>query len=503
MNDPYPSPIFADVRDLSAAFQRRELSPVEVLDAQIERLERLDAGINAVTERMYDESHRQADAAERRFAAGDVAMGTDGSISSGPDALLGITVAVKDKHAIAGHTASEGLRGNAGLVSKRTHPVVSRIRRSGAVTPVRTATPEYSCATFTQSRMWGVTRNPWNPEFTPGGSSGGSAAAVAASYTTLATASDIAGSARIPAAFTGTVGYKPPYGRVPGLPPLSVDHYRSDGSLGRTVDDVAIMQNVISGPWAGDPYTIPAGSAIDLHRVGVRGLTIGVCLEPGDYPVSADVLAQAQAAVADLESAGAAIVPVQLPWRHKDIDTCIFTHYGAILAPMMSDALGGDEKEASDYARLFLRHAHDVFTQVGYYDGLRREAGYQADLAEVFESVDVLICPASATTALRADDEYLDGIDITDAHGVAHHLDHYWESHLTPPFNINNRHPVLAVPSGFGSHGLPTSVQIVGDRFDENTVFQVARTLEEIRPWRQHYASVAPDHSSEQLKENA
>ncbi|MDQ6739331.1 MAG: amidase family protein, partial [Actinomycetota bacterium] len=149
----------------------------------------------------------------------------------------GIPVAAKEKHGIRGRTLSQGLTAHKDNVAGASHPEIERIQRAGGIIHARTTTPEYSCATVTHSPLWGVTRNPWNKRYSPGGSSGGSAAAVAAGFSTLATASDIAGSTRLPASFTGTVGFKAPYGRIPGLAPLCADHYRGDGPLARTVAD--------------------------------------------------------------------------------------------------------------------------------------------------------------------------------------------------------------------------------------------------------------------------
>lgn len=156
-------------------------------------------------------------------------------------------MATKEKHGIAGLRLEQGLAAHRGRIAEQDHPVVERIRAAGGIIHARTTSPEFSCATVTHSPMWGVTRNPWNRRTSPGGSSGGAGAALAAGFTTLATASDIAGSTRIPAGFTGTVGYKAPYGRIPGLPPLAADWYRGDGPMGRTVADVALLSSVLAG----------------------------------------------------------------------------------------------------------------------------------------------------------------------------------------------------------------------------------------------------------------
>ena len=183
-------------------------------------------------------------------------------------------MAAKEKHGLQGRTLSQGLVTRKDTIAATDHPVIDRIRRAGGIIHARTTTPELSCATVTHSPLWGVTRNPWNQQFSPGGSSGGSGAALAAGFAPLATASDIAGSTRLPASFTGTVGYKAPYGRIPGLAPLSADHYRGDGPMARTVADTALLANIMSGRHHGDHTTVADASSItpDPHRWPVYGL---------------------------------------------------------------------------------------------------------------------------------------------------------------------------------------------------------------------------------------
>src|SRR5699024_9113246 len=179
--------------------------------------------------------------------------------------LMGLPVVTKEKHFLAGRTFSEGLNARADNIAVRTHPIVERIQNAGGLVVARTTSPEFSCATVTHSPQWGVTRNPWNKDYSPGGSSGGAGAALAAGYAPLATASDIAGSTRIPAGYNGVVGYKAPYGRVPGAGPMASDWYRGDGPMARTVADTALLYNVIAGMHASDHNTIPGGPPVPLN----------------------------------------------------------------------------------------------------------------------------------------------------------------------------------------------------------------------------------------------
>ena len=241
----------SELHYLSAAqvlerFRNRTLSPVEYLDALEERVDETEPFINAVAERLFDEARVAAKTAEALYAS------RPGEVRT----LEGLPVAAKAEHPIKGKLFTDGSLAFKDRTAEVTHPIIERIVDAGGIIHQRTTTPEFSCAPFTHSNLWGVTRNPWNLAFSPGGSSGGSAAALAAGTTPLATGSDIGGSIRIPASFTGVVGYKPPYGRVPSMAPYNLDTFCHDGPLARTVADCALLQNVIVGPHALDVVSL-------------------------------------------------------------------------------------------------------------------------------------------------------------------------------------------------------------------------------------------------------
>lgn len=456
------------------AFRSRELSPLDVLDAQISQIEAhnhfragdRDTGINAFTETLFDGARAQARAAADMYtrcaASGDE-----------PPPLLGLTVATKEKHGIAGLRLEQGLAAHRGCIAEHDHPVVERIKAAGGIIHARTTSPEFSCATVTHSPMWGVTRNPWNPQTSPGGSSGGAGAALAAGFTTLATASDIAGSTRIPAGFTGTVGYKAPYGRIPGLPPLAADWYRGDGPMGRTVADVALLSAVMSGRHPADHASWGPANQSPLRTGGVRGLRIGLSVHLGDFPVAEAVAANTRAVADVLAAAGAEVVDIDLPWTTAQIRDTIFAHFGHILAPAMQRETRGTESELAAYTRQFIADAVAAAQHCPLVDSLAADARVQHELAVAMRDVDVLLCPTSAVTSLRADGDYLDGIDTE--HG---HRRHYWEGHMTSPFNVANHCAVLSVPSGLSPEGVPTGVQVVSHPHDEATAFRVAHAVQ-------------------------
>lgn len=469
---------YLDAATALRLFRTRELSPVELMEAVIARTEAVNGEINALTETLFEEALPAARQAAAKYARGrDITP------------LLGLPVAAKEKHGLKGRRLSQGLMARKDELAAEDHPVIDRIRRAGGIIHARTTTPEYSCATVTHSQLWGVTRNPWNLQFSPGGSSGGSGAALAAGLAPLATASDIAGSTRLPASFTGTVGYKAPYGRIPGLAPLSADHYRGDGPMARTVADTALLANVMAGRHPGDHTSLAdsPGMAVPGQETpdggtsvaeSVAGMRIALCIRLGNYPVAPDVEANTRAVAAALRDAGAVIEEVGLPWTTESVSRTMFTHFGYLLGPAMEDETEGSTELLAPYTRRFMADARRAAEGNRYLDGIRAETRLQAELAAAMAGFDALICPASAVAALDADGMYLEGID---AGGLQ--LEHYWQGHMTAPFNIANRCPVLAVPSGMADCGIPTGVQIVGHPYDDATVFTVGAAVEALRPW--------------------
>ena len=487
-----------------AKFRTKELSPVDYLSSQIGRITTEDESINAVTE-VLEEAITSAKAAEQFYAT---ATSEDLAEATATRPLLGLPVIAKEKHAIAGRTLTQGLIHERETVAAADAAIIRRIRAAGGFTHARATSPEFSCATITHSPMWGVTRNPWNTELSPGGSSGGSGAALAAGFAPLATASDIAGSTRLPAAFTGTVGYKAPYGRIPGAQPLAADWYRGDGPMARTVADTALLARVMVGVDPSDHATIDSPGFLDGFDAtsaavvdSLAGKRIAVCLRLGDFPVGEDIIGNTRAVASALEAAGAIVEEIELPWTAERIFETAFTHFGHLLAPAMRTATRGHEDTLADYTRHFMTDAEAVAGRHSLYEGLAAEAQIQAELAAAMESFDVLLAPTSAVAGLEADGSYLGGITI-DESGVGRealsslaagtgggsagegvHLEHYWQSHMTMAFNICNRVPIVNVPSGMADCGIPTGLQVVSHPYDDRSAFDVAAAVERLVPW--------------------
>ncbi|MEU9095849.1 amidase [Streptomyces sp. NPDC048428] len=451
-------------------FTRREVSPVELMRAVTERAEKIEPRINAFTERLFDEALEQARHAEDRY------LGKNGLT---PRPLEGIPVAAKEKHAILGRTLTEGSLARKGQVATENAPVVDRILDAGGIIHARTTTPEFSLATYTHSRMWGVTRNPWNLDFSPGGSSGGAGASLAAGTTLLASASDIGGSTRIPAAFTGTVGFKAPYGRNPGLGVLTADHYRGDGPMARTVDDVIALQNVLAGPDPRDHTSIRPKLTLPTSYEDVTGMRIALCVRLGEYDVHPEIEANTRAAAQALADAGAHVEEITLPWTHLDLLTAVAGHFSTIFGALVIEAAETHRDLLSPYAVAFADIMTHARTQVSYLDSLRAEHQLQRGLATAMDGFDAMICPTTAIPGWHAGDDLAGDKVMVNGEEVA---DTLWSA-MTTPFNINNRCPVLNVPSGMSNWGIPTGLQIVGHPYDDPAVFRVGKALETLRPW--------------------
>lgn len=456
--------------DLIEAFRSKELSPVDVLEAQIQR-EEADQGldpdhrINAMTERMYEHARTIADRAEKLYEA----RGNDDDLPP----LLGITVATKELHAIRGKAVEQGLRGYEHLIAEADHPVIERIRAAGGIIHARTTTPELSCATVTHSTLWGVTRNPWNPKYSPGGSSGGSAAALAAGFTTLASATDIAGSIRVPAAFTGIVGYKPPAGRIPGALSLTLDNYLVMGPLARTVGDTALFTNALIGPHPVDPTSHLPLPPITTPRAPDEPLRIAMSINFHDFVVDHEAVEHTRRLANQLSKLGHHVEEIELPVYSEQVYQASFAHYARVLMPAQ-ELPGLDKAEKSPYLTHFMEDTTRIAERVSVFKGLEMEYEIRRTIAGVFEDFDVLLCPTSGAIAFEADDNFLDGVQVE-----GNNISHYWGAHMTIPFSIASTHPVIAMPIGVSRFGVPIGVQLVGNHFTEQPIFDLAQQIED------------------------
>jgi aspartyl-tRNA(Asn)/glutamyl-tRNA(Gln) amidotransferase subunit A len=461
-----------DLHYLSAAdalemFRTKELSPVELLEALIERAGKVEPTINAFAEERFDEALEAARQAESRYAG------------TGPDPrpLEGVPVAVKEEAPIAGQKNTLGSIPLRDVVAEHTAVFVQRILDAGGIVHARTTTPEFSCAPVTWSELWGVTRNPWNTEYSPGGSSGGSAASLAAGTTTLATGSDIGGSIRIPSSFCGVVGFKPPYGRVPEVEIFNLDHYCHEGPLARTVADCALLENAIAGPDPSDVASLRPKLEIPTAHEPIAGIRIALSTDLGCYEVDEEVVANTRAAAERLRAVGAVVEEVSLPWDRGTIGRAARIHFGMIFGPSIRELYEQAGDRFTSYARRFFEESEEI-PKEAFVEGLMLEAQIYAPLGELLDRYDALVCPTFTVPALPA--EYDSGDPLT-VNG--HAIDDWVDVLMTVPFNIASRCPVISVPSGRSRDGVPTGLSVVGRTYDDVTAFRVAAAHEAAFPW--------------------
>jgi Asp-tRNA(Asn)/Glu-tRNA(Gln) amidotransferase A subunit family amidase len=452
-----------------AAFRARELSPVELMQAVIDRTEAVDGVVNALCHRFFDRAMEQARAAERRYLG----------VGEAPRPLEGIPLAVKEEEAVEGEPWTQGSLIYRDEIAVHSSPFAERILESGAIIHARTTAPEFSCAGFTHSRLWGVTRNPWNPEYAVGGSSGGSGAALAAGTATLASGSDIGGSIRIPASFNGVVGFKPPHGRVPQEAPFNLDSFCHVGPMARTVADCAAFQNAVSGPHPRDHVSLRPKVVLPDRFTSIDGLRVALTVDFGSWAVDPDVEANTLAVGDALRKAGAVVDEVDVAISRADVNRLAAIHFNLIFAAAVDAEVAEHGDMMNDYALEFPRWAREIGQGAGLLEELTLQARLYEPIGALQESYDVLVCPTVATRGLVAGDSYV-------GHGLTvggTEVEQYFESMMTPLFNVLSRCPVLAVPSGLADNGVPTGVQIVGRTFDDETVFRVGAALEEVQPW--------------------
>ncbi|MCM8748745.1 Asp-tRNA(Asn)/Glu-tRNA(Gln) amidotransferase subunit GatA [Thermomicrobiaceae bacterium CFH 74404] len=469
------------VTEASARLARREISAVELLQAHLERIRQVEPQIHAFITLTEEVALAQAQEADRRIARGDVAP------------LTGIPIALKDVLCTVDAPTTAGSRILEGFRSPYDATVVRKLREQGAVFVGKANTDEFAMGSSTENSAYGPTRNPWDLERVPGGSSGGSAAAVAAGEAMVSLGSDTGGSIRQPAGFCGVVGLKPTYGRVSryGLVAFasSLDQI---GPFGRTVEDVAIVLQAISGhdPCDSTSVDVPVPDYQTSLTGDIRGIRIGIAAEyqvPGMDPEVERVVDEA---VAELQRLGAEIVPVSLPHTKY----ALATYY--IIAPSEASAnlarydgvkyglsLQGETLLESYLQTRGRGFGPEVKRRImlgtyalsaGYYDAYYVKAQkvrtlIKRDFDEAFEKVDVILAPTSPTVAFRLGERTADPIQM------------YLSDVFTIPANMAGL-PGIAVPCGF-AHGLPVSMQFMGRPFDEGTLLRVAHAYEQATPW--------------------
>lgn len=451
--------------EVLARFAARSLSPVEYLQALIDRAEATEPVVNAFAFRYFDEAMDQAKQAEARYASGG---------DTRP--LEGLPLAVKDEMDIAGKPMTNGSLYLKDNVSEETHYSIQRLLDAGAVVHARTATPEFSCAGITSSRLHGVTRTPWKTDFTAGGSSGGSATALAVGSTPLATGSDIGGSIRIPAACCGVVGYKPPYGRNPDNTAFAFDMYAVTGPMSRTVDDAILMQNILCGPHPLDNASIRPRYELPTRYPDIRGLRIAWSMDLGFFEVDEHVRANTARTLEVLADRGAELVEVDFGWS-AEADRAAQNYLDHLFGDYIREYVDREPELASPWAA-YCANASGKTSASDFMASYEMQAKMSHHVGAVLDDCYALVCPTLGSHEIPADhhpDEpvVINGVTVDPLYGWC----------MCHPYNMLGRVPVLTIPSGMGGNGLPTSIQIAARHLDDERVFRVGKALEQAQPW--------------------
>ena len=448
------------------------LSPVAVIENSLARIAEVNPTLNCFCFTYPEEALEKARAAERAVAAGE---------ALGP--LHGVPIAIKDLTPTKGKTTTLGSRIHEHNVPDHDAVIVEKLLGAGAIMVGKTTTPEFAYSSYTESLLWGITRNPWNAERSPGGSSGGSAAAVASGCVPLAEGSDMGGSVRIPAALCGIVGLKPSFGRIPfEILPSQFDQISHFGPLGRTVADIALFLSVTQGPDERDIQTLKPALDIPVPLPDdVSGMSLALCPDLGYYALDAEVEANCRAAAGALADAGAEVHEISLDWD-ATMNAAWHAHWGVYLAAFFGDHLE-QWRDRMDPNVVALMDAGFAMSAVDFKKlEFIRTRQWQA-LAPVLERHDALLCPTMALPAKpvgTGDEDY--AVDTAD--GRYHGYD------MTELFNYVSQCPALSVPSGFTADGLPTALQIVGRRYDDISVLRIGAALERVRPWADKRPSI-------------
>ena len=451
--------------DLARMIRTGQISPVEAVRHSLDRIAAINPKLNAFCFIYEEEALTNAKEAERAIRE---------NRPVGP--LHGVPIALKDFTATKGKRTTLGSYAYERWVPDKDAVVARRLLDAGAILVGKTTTPEFAASGFTESPLWGVTRNPWDPNRTPGGSSGGSGVAVATGCVPLADGTDSGGSIRIPAGLCGIVGLKPSFGRIPmeALPTI-FDQLSHFGPLARTVEDAALFLRVTQGPDDVDIQSLPPLPLPDPLARSVKGLKLAYSIDLGFHTVDADIAANTRKAVAALAEAGAEVQEVVLPWT-SELEDAWYRHWAVLLAACFGESLK-THRERMDPRLVALMERGLGMNAVEFKRiELLRTHQWQS-LARILATYDALLCPTIAIPAPAVgggDQDFC----YTDADGRYHGFD------MTAVFNFVSQCPVLSVPSGSTREGLPTGLQIVGRRFDDSTVLTIGATLEDWMPWR-------------------
>ena len=466
--------LFTPATKAAALIRSRKLSPVEYVDAVLKAIERANPKLNCFREVTAKQARIDARRAEEAVSRGE---------KLGP--LHGVPVSIKDLLDVEGVPTRHGSAIFADNPPAASDDItVARLKAAGAIIVGKANSPEFGVKGLTDGPSFGATRNPWNLDRTPGGSSGGGASAVAAGLGPLSLATDGAGSTRGPASCSGLVGLKATLGIVPY--DTSRDTFGNNifaGPLARTVTDAAIMHGVLAGPSSRDPWSLgatPQPMSPKLAGEDLSGVRIGYIELMANPRLAADVRSNTLQALDAWRDMGAEVEQVtdKIDWIEYEGRVL----YQAGFAVTCAQYLPKWQNQMDPVTLAFMDRGAK-FTLADFRNAQFARTVLFRRIQSLFERYDFLVSPTNARTALdvthdAANDEVVvDGVKC----GITRQG---WTSYQYP-FNLTG-HPAMAVPSGFGTDGLPTSVQIIGKWASETDVLRLGALLEQARPWAQH-----------------
>ncbi len=450
--------------EMAEAIRAKKLSPVEIVGAILHRIEQLNPKVNAYCTLVAESAMRQARKAEEMVVRGE---------EIGP--LHGVPVSIKDLIFTKGIRTTGGSRLYENFIPQQDAIVVERLKAAGAIVIGKTNTAEFGWVAITQNPLFGETRNPWNPELTPGGSSGGASAAVALGMGSLAIGNDGAGSIRIPSSFCGVFGFKPSFGRVPqysGFP--GWETLSHTGPITRTIADAALAMEVIAGRDDRDLFSLPETGLryLPFLNGGIKGLRVAWSQDLGYASVDPQVLKITEAAVKVFATLGCIVEPASP--EAGSPEQAFATIVATILPAVLQDKMGEWQEQVEPALARFIQRNRDKSAKE-YLEACFEQLAYWDKIRPFFEKYHLLLTPTVAVPPFELGSygpKEIAGSKVSPLGWMP----------FTYPFNLTGQ-PAASVPCGWTDNGLPIGLQIVGRRFDDATVLKAAAAFEQASPW--------------------